>query len=241
IGPDGKPVAGAKLSVTLTWSYMQRPDVSQEYATTDADGRFEFTLPHKNFDGMAVAVVATSTTHGVGWLDPRAGDKVNDPDNLTLELVEDEPIAGRVVDLEGKPVTGATLRVLEVRAAPQEDLSPWDAAVKAKKGLSLQLDHQHLPRLLIASEVPGVSAKITTDADGRFKLAGIGRNRLVTLRLDGPNIASTKLYVLTRPGKTIEGPAVQANFDYDEPGVVASYYGRDFQHVPRARKPVVGV
>src|SRR5262249_11181538 len=161
--------------------------------------------PHKNFDGMAVVIVATSPKHGLGWIDPRH-DRLTNPDDLTIRLVEDEPITGRVVDLEGKAVPGATLRVLEVRAAPKDDLGPSDAALKAKKGLSFQLEHEHLPWLLTASEVPALAAKITTDADGRFKLTGIGKNRLVTLRIDGPTIASTKLHVLARPGKTIEVP-----------------------------------
>jgi RNA polymerase sigma factor (sigma-70 family) len=240
LGPDGKPVAGAKLSATLSWDYVVRPGVSAEYATTDADGRFEFTLPHRNFDGMSVAIVATSPKHGLGWIETRI-DKVVDPENLTLRLVEDEPITGQVVDLQGKPVVGATLRVLQIRASPGEDLGPWDAAVKAKKGLSFQLDHQYLPRLLTASEVPVLAGKITTDADGRFKLSGIGRNRLVTLRIDGPTIASTKLHVLTRPGKTIEVPETSANFDYGEPGTVTTYYPGEFRHVAGPTIPIVGV
>ncbi len=45
------------------------------------------------------------------------------------------------------------------------------------------------------------SLKVTTDADGRFRLTGIGRNRLATLQLDGPTIVSQYLNILTRPGR----------------------------------------
>lgn len=238
VGPDGKPVAGVKLSVTLSSAYPVRSGVSPEHATTDADGRFAFTLPNDKFNGKAVAIVATGTKHGLGWIDvPPDGKR----DNLALRLVEDEAIRGQVVDLEGKPVPGATLRVLEVRAAPKEDLGPWDAAVKAKAGMSFQLEHQHLPRHLVASEVSALAAKITTDAEGRFELTGIGRNRLVVVRLDGPTIASSKLHILTRPGQTIAVPETQANPEYGQAGSFTSYYGSAFRHAAAPTVPVVGV
>ena len=119
-------------------------------------------------------------------------------DDLTLQLVDDEPITGQIVDLEGKPVPGATLQVLEIHAAAGEDLGPWLEAAKAKKGLSDQLEQQYLPRVTIAP-----APKVTTDAEGRFRLTGIGRNRLVVAQLDGPTIVSQHLHILTRPGEPL--------------------------------------
>ena len=119
-------------------------------------------------------------------------------DDLTLQLVDDQPITGQIVDLEGNPVPGATLQVMEIRAATGEDLGPWLEAANAKKRLSDQLEQQYLSRFTIAP-----APKFTADAEGRFRLTGIGRNRLVVALLDGPTIASQHLHILTRPGEPI--------------------------------------
>src|SRR5947209_17397765 len=59
-------------------------------------------------------------------------------------------------------VAGATLRVLQVSAAPGEDLGPWLEAVRGKKELSGELERQYLPRYTLAP-----SPAATTDAEDR--------------------------------------------------------------------------
>src|SRR5262249_29943852 len=39
----------------------------------------------------------------------------------------------------------------------------------------------------------------TTGADGRFKLTGIGRDRIAQILISGPGIATTQAYVFSRP------------------------------------------
>ena len=154
--------------------------------------------------------------------------------DLTLQLADDDvPITGLIVDLEGKPVSGATLRVLQINAAPREDLGPWLEAVKDKNGQSFDLEQQYLKRYTTA-----LSPQVTTDAEGHFQLTGIGRNRLVIALLEGPAIASQDLHILTRPGKTIEVPdrGRPAN-----PHWVTTYYGASFRHVAAPARLVAGV
>jgi protocatechuate 3,4-dioxygenase beta subunit len=234
LGPDGRPVAGAKVYMTTARGYLKRPAPSPEYATTGADGRFRFTVPKGEFGDHSTVVTATAPNCGPGWVEVKAGGK---KDDLTLRLVKDEvPITGRVVDLEGKPVPGATLTVLQIKAAPGEDLGPWLEAARTKKGLSLELEQQYLGRWTIA-----LSPKVTTDAAGRFRLGGLGRDRLVWVRLDGPTIASQHLHILTRPGKAIEVTYERGRPEDGEPGEVTTYYGADFRHVAAPAKPIVGV
>src|SRR5262249_25073786 len=123
LGPDGRPVAGAKLYLTVAMGYLRRPALSPECATTGPDGRFRFTVPKAQFGDRYTVVTATAANHGPGWVQiPARGKR----DDLALRLVADDmPITGQIVDLEGKPVAGATLRVLQVNAAPGEDLGPW--------------------------------------------------------------------------------------------------------------------
>ena len=155
----------------------------------------------------STVVAATAPNHGAGWVEiPPDGKR----DDLTIRLVDDDvPITGQIIDLEGKPVPGATLRLMQINAAPGEDLGPWLEAVKGKKGLSLELEQQYLKRFTIA-----VPPQVTTDAAGRFRLTGIGRNRLVAAQLDGPTIVSEHLHILTRPGKTIEVTEYEGKPEY---------------------------
>jgi RNA polymerase sigma factor (sigma-70 family) len=238
VGPDGKPVAGAKLYLTLWWGYHYEPFTEPESATTDRDGRFAFAAPKAKYRGQASIVSAAAPDLGAGWVGLHADDKRTD---LTLQLVKDDvPITGQIVDLEGKPVPGATLRVLQIMASPKEDLGPWLDAAKDKsappRGRDLRIAQQYLPSYTTAP-----SAVTTTDAAGRFRLTGIGRERLVIVRLEGPTIASEYLHIRTRPGETIKVGSLEAEPEYGTPRIETIYYGASFRHVAAPTKPVVGV
>jgi protocatechuate 3,4-dioxygenase beta subunit len=234
LGPDGRPVAGARLHMTLAWGYPHRPSPSPVYATTGPDGRFRFTVPKAEFGDQFTVVAAAAANHGVGWVQVPAGGRTDD---LLIRLVEDDvPITGQVLDLEGKPVPGATLTVMQINAAPGDDLGPWLEATRARKGLSLQIEQQYLKRFTIA-----VTLQATTDAQGRLRLTGIGRNRLVRAQLDGPTIVTQQLCILRRPGEAIAVTEHEGNPEYNEPRKVTTYQGASFRLVAAPTKPVVGV
>ncbi len=240
LAPDGRPVADAKLYCTPAIDFPWLQYRSQDCATTAPDGRFQFVadrrpelmLGYEKFRSEKTVIAAAAAGFGLGWLEvPAEGPS----DELTIQLVEDQPITGQIVDLEGKPVPGATLRVLCVRAAAGEDLGPWLEAAKARKGPSYKLEGQYLPRVTVA-----MTPKVATDGEGRFRLTGIGRNRLVLALLEGPTIVSQYLDILTRP----EGPVDVLKFekDFARPSdVIATYYGASFLHAAAPTKPIVGV
>jgi Carboxypeptidase regulatory-like domain len=126
--------------------------------------------------------------------------------------------------------------VLQINAAPGEDLGPWLEAARDQKRQSLPLEQRYLSRYTIAP-----SPTAPTDAEGRFRLTGIGRNRLVRAQLDGPTIASQRLYILTRPGTPVEVTEHLGNPEYGEPRTVTTYYGADFRHAAAPCQPIVGV
>jgi RNA polymerase sigma factor (sigma-70 family) len=227
LGPNGRPVADAKLYLTLAADSPTRPAPAPEVATTGLDGRFRFMVPKAKFGNLTTVVTATAASRGAAWADvPADGDR----NDLTLQLVDDVPITGQVVDLEGKPVPGATLRVRHIKAAPGEDLGAWLKAAKSKRIEVLRNDFE---QKYLSRATSAWSVKVTTDAEGRFRLDGCGRNRLVGAQLDGPGITSELLSIVTRPGETIAVPC--------EPGIVINYYGATFRHVASPTKPVVGV
>jgi len=233
LGPAGRPVSGAKLYVSGGGGYLQHASPSPVYGTTGPDGRFQFTVPKAQFHNYYV-VTAAAPNCGPGWVNIPRGRK---RDDLTLRLVEDDvPITGQIVDLEGKAVAGATLTVHQINAGRGEDLDPWLEAVKGKKGEYFSLLHRHLAHYTIA-----LSPQVTTDATGRFRLTGIGRNRVVWAQLDGPNIASQRIQILTRPGKTIEVALFEARPENGDLRGVESFYGAGFRHVVAPGRPVIGV
>jgi RNA polymerase sigma factor (sigma-70 family) len=233
LAPDGQPVAGAKLYLSLRYA-RKRPALSPEVATTGPDGRFRFTVPKARFHDQVTVVTAAAANHGAGWVEvPADGQR----DELTLRLVHDDvPITGQVVDLEGKPIPGATLSVREIHAAPGEDLGPWLEAAQGRKGPSLKLRGRYFDRYTIA-----LPLHVATDPAGCFRLVGIGRNRLVIAQLDGPAVASQHLHILTRPLRTIEVTEFEGIPQLGEPRTVTTYYGASFQHVAAPTKPIVGV
>jgi RNA polymerase sigma factor (sigma-70 family) len=234
LAPDGQPVAGAKVYMTHAWGYPHHPSPSPDYATSGPDGRFRFTVPKARFVDRATVVAAAAANYGVGWVDVPADAK---RDDLTPRLAKDDvQITGQIVDLEGKPVSGATLRLLQICAAPQEDLGPFLEAVKAKKGTRLQLEQQYLTRRTIA-----VPLQVRTDGEGRFRLKGIGPNRLVEVQLDGPTIVSQHLHMLTQAGEAITVTEYAGKPEYNDPRKDTTYYGSNFRHVAAPTKPIVGV
>src|SRR5262249_29218973 len=140
-------------------------------------------------------LVAAAPGHGPALV---AAEKAPQEEQ-TLKLVEDVPISGRVIDLEGRPIKGAVVKVQAVQGSPDGDLTAalkaWqEGADQGTAALSL-----HLGRPGWA----GVPEEVTTDAQGRFRLTGVGRERLAVLRLEGEAIEHKVLHILCRPGADI--------------------------------------
>ena len=121
-------------------------------------------------------IAAVVPRYGPGWV---LLDRPEARADVTLQLVKDDvPIEGRILDLEGRPVPGATVTTDEIMATPGEDLTP----VIRSGGRG------DVPVKFLAASVAGLPQTLTTDRDGRFRLTGIGRERAVSLRISGPTI-----------------------------------------------------
>src|SRR5439155_27191321 len=77
--------------------------------------------------------------------------------------------------------------------------------------------------------------------DGRFRLRGLGRERIVTLRLEGPTIEHKTLYVVPRPAaelKALVQPAGGKRMGRTTAAPLV--YGSTFDHVANPSRPIVG-
>ena len=166
-------------------------------------------------------VVATASGFGLGWADPE------DPKELTVQLVPDVPIEGRIVDAEGRPIAGVKVKTHNAWASPKEDLAAFIENVKSH-GWSPWEGAR--PLKLVAYD-----ATVTTDVDGRFRLEGIGRERVAGLVLSGPTIVTEDVYAMTRTG-----PAVRpVGWEGLEPAA-RSYRCARFEHTAAPCLPIVG-
>jgi RNA polymerase sigma factor (sigma-70 family) len=187
LGPDGKPVAGAKVYV----------DPKRPAATTGDDGAFVVTVPADaprvlipGRDDKGVAVLARADGYGPDWATVPLDDNA-----VTLRLVKDDvPIRGRLRDLEGKPAAGVRVEVFRVSAATKGDVLD---AIKPSQERGTPPDGSRPLRELPAPFL-GLVEPAVTDADGRFRLTGVGRDRLVGCRLSGPTIERAVVSVVTR-------------------------------------------
>ncbi len=233
VDPEGKPVLGA--TVRLQPSPTSLPREPEPTSTSGPDGRFSVRGPRFAFRGKShwgPQLVATAPGFGPGRL--AVGHLVESPGEVTVQLVADDlPIEGRVLDLEGRPVAGASIRVSDVFvASPTGDLSKWldKAREYGTRGPWEGWNTEELAGLL---ELPGVLG--TTGPDGRFRLDGIGRDRIAILSISGPGIATAEVHVLTRPG-----PAVKtADRGPGESSLI--FHPSRFEHVAAPTRAIEGV
>jgi RNA polymerase sigma factor (sigma-70 family) len=244
LDPDGKPVAGAKL---YTLYYTPKVLPIPERGTSDKDGGYRFTVPRKDFDGSVAArpwdqalVVAVADGYGVGIPDSEWG-KPWPETAWTIRLPKDDvPITGRILNLQGQPVVGATISVHGLFWPKKgNDLTGWvDHLRERKEGYTAIRAHlTGLEGMYIGRDVGRVIPPAVTNADGRFTLKGIGRERVVVLHIDAPTIASTELWAMTRPGETLR----VLPFPRHQGGEEMIFAGAKFEHIVSPCRPIVGV
>jgi RNA polymerase sigma factor (sigma-70 family) len=204
---DGNPVAGATVYLRA-WAVWQRRDRTAEDVlatrTTDAGGRFQFhdVAPRgvnaAQFRASPWDVVAVAPGRGLAWqhLTPRWQTQP-----LTLTLPAEGRIRGRLLSPGGRPVAGARVRALDV--AP--------------------LQHGPVTQFTVDDDVLNlhdsqVTLAATSDAAGRFVLAGLPARMRFTLGLGADG------YV----GQTV----LAATADEPQPNVVGlTAFGRPVEPV----------
>jgi RNA polymerase sigma factor (sigma-70 family) len=194
-GPDGKPVAGVKLFVPRLKKNppTSKDDIAvEQVGTTGDDGRFKVT-----FKNPAVMIrnylVAHADGLGVDWIELGPDKPVGE--NVMFRLVKDQPITGRILDTEGKPVAGVTVGIDSVYIPENEKLDGYLEGWKKdwREVASTPVKRLYLPLKAIA----GVAK---TDKDGRFKLTGAGVERIIHVSISGRGVGQMTPYVLTRAG-----------------------------------------
>ena len=252
---DGRPLAGARVYLvprSPRWTLGSiLPEAGVVRAVTGADGRFRFSakdMTVTSLDGLPARrsgiLIAEADGHGPDWA-PTWGQHLPTDDlsrreaekaaEWTLTLPRDVPIRGRLLGPEGRPVAGATVKLLGLSQPTVKDLDGELAKAKAKERPPLGLFDRNEEFLVLgqARVLPGVEGEVVTDADGRFRLAGLGRDRLAWLSIRGAGVVETWGWAITREMPDIRTP--------DGQGSDNVIHGADFTLALKPGRAVSGV
>jgi beta-lactamase regulating signal transducer with metallopeptidase domain len=176
VDEDEKPISGATViaSPKQIFPGWVRPPWRQNpirresiWATTDLAGRSaaEFETPGSE-DAAAAAgiqkvsdyvILAMSQGFDVGYY--QKGKPIHLGRCYT-------PINGRVVDVEGRPVPGARIRLIQIQV-------PDRSMERGANGIDGE---------------PALPGGVTTDAEGKFRIEGLGRDVMAYLALSSPRL-----------------------------------------------------
>ena len=265
--PNKNPVADAKLYFVFAQQGHFPDSNLKPLATTDATGKFKFEVDPEDYIRLGMdywkyaALFAAKEEWGVAWvpswLFESTGAMQTDLElaaayvnsllkfetDKTLELVRDEqPIEGQIIDVDGQPVVGATLKVKEVSWNASGTLDDWEKAVKHEKADYYSV-RQAVPDQHNGHQLASVIPPVATDANGRFIMRGIGNNRIVELIVSGPTIETVIVKCRTRDGEKVvlphafrnRGKSPMQGGHLDE-----VYYPRKFTYIAAPSIPIVG-
>ncbi len=269
VDPEGKPVAGASVQVR-PYDEMDPPPSSPAAGThkvpaavTDADGRFQFELEKGAGDvtsegGPAwhlTRIAAAAPGFAPAWVE--AGWLIKTGE-ATLRLVRDDvPIHGRILDSQGRPVSGVVVRIRVLGAIKDGiDLDAMLASgslAENKVASWYGYDLLGPPREVERAPVwTGDRDNWTTGPDGRFEVHGVGRDRVARLSFHGMGVvADGTLDVMARASKP--APAAQPAHPQDslafgkEGAFMGTYpqgtqlVGATFDYIASPAKPITGI
>ena len=216
LGPDAKPVAGAKIFIAPDGAKLKA--IGPVRALSDADGRFSFDAPDMTFtnldglpsrwqgllfathEGYAPDWIATWGYHLDGW------HVVHHPPVKEAEYIlrlakNDVTIRGRLLDPDGRQLAGARVRLTALNVPSKFDLN---AHLERESNMSFVHSTDFERTLGRPKLLPGATVEASTDAAGRFLMSGLGRDRLAVLEVSAPEVIVTTLTVMTRLGRDVE-------------------------------------
>jgi len=255
IDTEGNPIAGARVRAvrvdTQETAWTETGHVVGEGRTSDTGEvalDYSDTAPFAsgdNFISTGVVLLADAEGHAFDWHDTGAGG-----DAILKLPADDSQIEGRVLDLEGRPRSGVRVSIVHVDSSAK-DLDAW---VEAAKKNPVAIDESTIGKSIRARETegppvvarfpgnknlqlghPALLPRSVTDAQGRFRLTGVGRDRLIRLELAGGDIARTWLNVVTRDMPAVPYP------EHDPRFRVPTCFGRRFDLTAEPEQLIAGV
>jgi beta-lactamase regulating signal transducer with metallopeptidase domain len=199
VDADSKPFADAEVRLIRARIEAAFDDRAAHFvelarARTDRDGHFTLAdvAPQSTEEWYSLVVKAPG--HVPTWKSARDLAALDD---ATLELPQaDCPIEGRLIDLEGRPIAGATIRVQGIQRIEGIAIEEFDRRMisdVSQSSIAPFLQHRIEP----ADELP---TELRSDETGRFQIRGAAPDCRVSLDVHAPGFEFTFLTVVTHPG-----------------------------------------
>jgi hypothetical protein len=197
LDPRGKPVPGAAVMVHARDLSLWRPhflarrvQIPLADARTDGAGRFRIDAPRtSSTQHMEFGAVAMAPGFGVGWV-------MLDPDDAQptaeISLRPEQVIHGRLFDVQGRPVPDVEVFVHAIRSDHPQ----------SRARLHDRYNYRRSDGVLYwwtkdARVYPAWPRPMTTDAEGRFTVRGVGQNLHAELSVHHPRFALQRFPVET--------------------------------------------
>jgi len=246
--PDGTPSAGATIrSAARVWAMIEPilpagfvPKMNE--SKTDSDGKFSIAVSTQPFGELKnlderwldiwkeTQIAASLPGFGPAWV---AYKEVEPGKPLVLRLVEDLPIRGQIVDLEGNPVARTIVKINSVSASKGEDLTAWLASVNAGEPPWTLVEHAPLEP---EGRLMNLPASVTTDEKGWLEIRGLGKERLVELIFEDENVAHKSVRVVSRDIQPTKRVISLPPFEATEP-----VFGNNFRFAVPPSRPIEGI
>jgi RNA polymerase sigma factor (sigma-70 family) len=221
VDPSGKPQAGATLAI---WSGGARREVAE---TLGMAGRFRITVRAADLQKRAT-LIGTRKGYGPDWVELPVS--IPKDYEVVLRLAQDDvPISGRLLNLEGRGIAGVTVQVRRVEKRTDDGDLAAIIATKRQWAKGNYISGPDLKSLDAAAWPAATSA--TTDADGRFRLTGFGRERVVSLTIQARTIEPIYVEAMTRTGP------IEGLYSGNENDTV---YGATFERIIPPGKSIAG-
>lgn len=198
VAHDGTPVARAQIVATYWDSHA---DLMRVAAMTQADDSGAFALSYGRDDlpndprrpdfHENVVICAQARGHAAQFCSYK---QLETREGITLRLVEDVPLRGRLVDTDGHPIAGASVRGQTLAQTRERTLDTYVAALEG--GTIPPLAREVFDQFLRFRQ--GTAPEALTDENGTFELHGVGTERLVGIEFVGGGAALGEARMLTR-------------------------------------------
>ena len=227
LDPTGKPVPGAAVTV---YAQMSSPGGLPEALPvihrplgddrTNESGRFRIDAPRTSSTSHRLfGAVALAPGYGAGWV---ALDADSDQPMADITLRPEKVVHGRVFDVQGQPVPNVILTVASLRRAFRQEPAQGRVRFDFVTYSSTKIN-----------ELPAWPRPVTTDADGRYTLHGLGPETGAVLIVHHPRFALQRIEVDTNvasDSKSVNTALVPAQILTGR--VIYSDTGKGVSHAP---------
>ena len=244
-GPEGEPLAGAKIYAASTIELFElaaadevtSEDLGKVRAITDGLGRFEFHTPDLTWSPVPgqrkrweALLVARKDGVAPGWIATWGEDRgrrshwhPHSSKKVAIHMEATAQLRGRLL-LGRQPLEDAGVRVTALRIPRDGDL---DKHIERLKKMGPFSSFSYKESFYRPWVLPGISTETRTDDDGRFVLENLPNDYIVQLDITHPAAKSTKLTIAVRDMDDIFGEPLKA-FGQKEPRLLLR--GSGFTH-----------